>query len=127
MQALTIEARKSSPFIQIDPLQRSITINGMSSDENSLELYKKVISYMDDCSANSNSIIHAEINFKYFNTSSAKCILDILERISREQDNGSNVKITWFYEDDDDEMLDAIRNYSEILEVDIDAKATKDD
>lgn len=123
MEALRIEAQKKTPFIEIDPLQKSITIQGMSSSENSLDLYKKVIAFMDECSDQSNPIIHAEINFKYFNTSSAKCIMDILERISLQQEKGHNVKITWYYEEDDDEMLEAIKNYSEITEMEIDARA----
>ncbi len=123
MNTFRIEAQKKTPFIEIDPIQKSITMQGMSSSENSLNLYKKVIEFMDQCNENASPIIHAEINFKYFNTSSAKCILDILDRISQQQQNGHQVKITWYYEEDDIEMLEAIQNYSEIAEVNIQAVA----
>lgn len=125
MKPYQIQGDRKTPNIQVDPVKKTITLKGISSSENAFAFYKDVIQYIDHCIASHNPIIHAEINLTYFNTSSAKCLLDILERLTRQDRDGNKVKVTWYYEEDDEEMLDSIRNYSKLLEYDIKAVPEK--
>jgi len=46
----------------------------------------------------------SQFSFEYFNTSSSKCLYDILKQIAGLKVAGSEVEINWFYEDYDDDM-----------------------
>jgi hypothetical protein len=54
-----------------------------------------------------------EFTFKltYFNTSSSKCILDILKILKRYEDKGGHVNVNWHYDEDDMDMEEALEDY----------------
>ncbi|MFW5978724.1 MAG: SiaC family regulatory phosphoprotein [Bacteroidia bacterium] len=56
-------------------------------------------------------------NFEYFNTASSKVIMDIIEKLKILQDNGSQPEIKWYYIEEDDDMLEAGEDYSDITEI----------
>lgn len=56
-------------------------------------------------------------NFEYFNTASSKVIMDIIEKLKILQDNGSQPEINWHYIEEDDDMLEAGEDYSDITEI----------
>jgi hypothetical protein len=56
-----------------------------------------------------------EVKLEYFNTSSSKCILDIFKRLQEIIKNGGNVDVTWMYEKDDEDMMEAGQDYQTIV------------
>jgi hypothetical protein len=58
-----------------------------------------------------------EVNIKleYFNTSSSKCILDVFKKL--ETVKGTDMTINWFYEEDDEDMLEAGEDYQAIISI----------
>ena len=90
-------------------------LKGMSCSENSLEFYKPVLDWVEKYGKSPQNSTVVNIEFKYFNTSSAKCILDVLEKFANIYNNGNNVVFNWNYENNDEEMLEAGENFSEIL------------
>lgn len=56
-------------------------------------------------------------NFEYFNTAYSKVIMDIIEKLKILQDNGSQPAIKWYYIEEDDDMLEAGKDYSDITEI----------
>ena len=52
---------------------------------------------------------------EYFNTSSSKCILDVFKKLESIAD--SEVSIKWFYEEDDEDMLEAGEDYEAIIDL----------
>ncbi len=71
--------------------------------------------YIDASSSNT------AFNFKleYFNTSSSKCILDILRKLEKLHKTGKSVVVNWYYEEDDEDMMEAGENYQRIVSVPI--------
>jgi hypothetical protein len=58
------------------------------------------------------------IQLEYFNTSSSKCVLDILKKLqSINQSGRSKSKVYWYYEEDDEDMLEAGEDYQAIIKV----------
>lgn len=107
-----------SPEIVFDAQKGSFEISGMSSCENAPEFYRPVIDWLEQYADSENrpKKIEANIKYKYFNTSSAKCIIDVLEKITNLHYAGSQVAINWFYEPSDEEMIEAGENFSDLLE-----------
>lgn len=119
MEPLQIEPTKKTPFVYINADAGVMEMKGMSSSENSLTFYKPILDYLDNCISKSMPINSVELFFKYFNTSSAKCILDVLERFADMKDKGMDVNINWYCEPMDEEMLDSGQNFSTILDLPI--------
>ena len=58
-------------------------------------------------------------NFKltYFNTASSKIILDILTHFEEMIEEGHEVMVRWHYPEEDEDMLEAGEEYSEMVDV----------
>jgi hypothetical protein len=117
MDNLSIEPKNKTPKIVFDAENGLMEITGISCAENSVDFYKPIIDWIDTYKNEIKPVTIVDINYKYFNTSSAKCILDMLERFVNLKNHGTNISINWYYEEDDEEMFDAGTNFSEILEM----------
>jgi hypothetical protein len=91
-----------------------LELKGRSIPENSLEFYKPLIEWVDAYARQSaeETIVHVQL--EYFNTSSSKCLLDFFKRL---ESIGQKVAIHWYYEQDDEDMLEAGEDYEAIISV----------
>ena len=48
-------------------------------------------------------------NFEYFNSTSAKYILDIFKSLNKLHASGKKIQVMWHYEEDDEDMLEVGR------------------
>ena len=55
----------------------------------------------------------------YFNTSSSRCILEILDILKNIINDGGEVSINWFYKKDDPDMLKEIDELANEIGIDI--------
>lgn len=115
MNILKIEARPKTPYVHFDGESGRMVFRGMSCAENSPEFYRSILTWVENYALRPNPNTILEMQFKYFNTSSAKCLLDVLNRFIRVQQNGGSLTVHWFYEDDDEQMLEAGEHLSEII------------
>ena len=56
------------------------------------------------------------VQLDYFNTSSSKCILDILKRVDKIDDAGHDVLIKWYFDESDEDMMESGEDYMDLLE-----------
>jgi hypothetical protein len=54
------------------------------------------------------------LSFEYFNSSSAKYILDLCKNLARMRSSGHNVLVKWHYKEDDEDMLEAGKEMSRL-------------
>jgi len=54
---------------------------------------------------------------EYFNTSSSKCIYDLLKEIKSLKEGGKDVRVRWYYEQYDEDMMEAGEDYSDLLDL----------
>ena len=69
----------------------------------------------------------ANIAFEYFNTSSSKCLFDVFKRLSKIEDSGKTITINWYYEEGDDDMMEAGEDYSDLLDLDFNFREIEED
>lgn len=115
MTPLICESTPKTPDIAFDSVTGIFEIKGMSCAEHALDFYKPIFDWLDEYSANPRPVTILNVKLKYFNTSSAKCLLQLLERIGNIKENGFDVQIYWFYNKDDEQMITDGENYSVIL------------
>ncbi|NLN30763.1 MAG: DUF1987 domain-containing protein, partial [Bacteroidales bacterium] len=58
-----------------------------------------------------------DIRLEYFNTSSSKCILDVFKKLEAIHKAKNEVIVNWYYEEDDEDMLEAGEDYESIIRV----------
>ena len=58
-----------------------------------------------------------KFNFEYYNTSSSKMILKLLEKFRDIHRSGYDVEVHWHYMEDDEDMIEAGEDYSENIKV----------
>ena len=119
MDVINIEPSQKTPKVVFDKENGVLLIEGRSIPENSTEFYKPIYNWLDEYAENSNPETKFTFNLAYFNTSSSKCILDILRKLEKIQDNGSKVKVIWCYEEDDEDMMEAGEDYQRIVKIEI--------
>jgi hypothetical protein len=127
MDPLIIEATSHSPEISFDPSAGKFFISGVSRPEDVRSFYYPVVEWLErfleeevragKVSFNKDNPLVLEIKLKYFNSSSAKFLFDIFSEIGQISGEGQTIKIRWYYEAGDDDMLEAGEELSEIAEI----------
>ena len=118
LNILEINSTNKTPYIKFDPKNGVLEMKGRSIPENAVEFYKPLVEWLDKYSQNPNEKTVVNVQLEYFNTSSSKCILDVfkkLEDINKKDDK--EVIINWYYEEDDEDMLEAGEDYQSILKI----------
>ncbi len=114
MKELRIEGTKYTPEIILDCTSNHFSISGNSRPENADAFYKEIFNWFEK---NGEEIMKLDsiilnIDLEYFNSSSSKQILNILYKL--EYLNPNNTIIKWNYDDEDEEILDAGKEFEEV-------------
>ncbi|MBK8882544.1 MAG: DUF1987 domain-containing protein [Bacteroidales bacterium] len=83
-----------------------IFIMGRSIPENPGDYYRPVHAWITEYSQNHIEKSRIDLGFEYINTSSTKWIFNILKELSEMEDVSENVKVTWYYEQGDEDMCE---------------------
>ena len=117
MSNLIINDSIKTPTVVFD-ITGILEIKGKSIPENSLEFYRPVFEWLDIYSQSPAPKTELKISLEYFNTSSSKCLLDILRRLETINLSGkSAVKVLWFYDADDEDMMEAGEDYQALVKI----------
>ncbi|NJK86137.1 MAG: DUF1987 domain-containing protein [Bacteroidales bacterium] len=117
MEPIFIESTPKTPLVKFIPEKGVIEIKGRSIPENSIEFYKPLIDWLDEYAKAPLEKTIVNVQLEYFNTSSSKCILDVFKKLETIHKSNHDVMINWFYEEDDEDMLEAGEDYESIIRV----------
>ena len=108
MKGFFIRATKVTPSIYFDPKKCLLDIRGKSSPENPLVFYRYINDSIDQFAETTSPAFTLNAAFEYFNTSSSKCIYIIFKKLNDlKEEQGKTIKINWYYEEGDEDMLEA--------------------
>lgn len=116
MDKILIQKTKTSPEISMDFEKGILDIIGESYPENAVGFYKPVFDWLN---ATIEAKVPLTVNFRldYFNTSSSKCVIDILDILDKYYANSGKVEVKWYYKEDDDDMLETGEEFSSDIKV----------
>ncbi|MDI3526143.1 MAG: hypothetical protein PWR03_326 [Tenuifilum sp.] len=117
MELVNIEGTPKTPTVILNPETGVIEIKGRSIPENSIEFYRPIVEWLDEYIKNPKPNTVVNVQLEYFNTSSSKCILDVFKKLEQLKKNQHDVIINWYYEEDDEDMLEAGEDYESIIKV----------
>ncbi|PWC87207.1 hypothetical protein TSH100_10460 [Azospirillum sp. TSH100] len=113
MDRLRIEASSCSPLIDFDPEAGLLRIDGESYPENSFDFYAPVFSWLEEYLKDPAPAVVLDIGLSYLNTSSIKCMIDVLEMLDGAHQKGQTVSVRWHYDSDNDRALDMAEEFAE--------------
>ncbi len=112
MRTLDIEQSASTPRIIFQPDERVLLIRGESYPENSFEFYAPVAGWLKEYLAGE-STLNLDINVSYLNSSSTKCMLDLLDILEEAHCKGARISLVWRYDQENPRSLDLAQEFQE--------------
>ncbi len=112
-----MEGSPKTPSVRFNAEKGIIEIKGRSIPENAIEFYKPMVDWLDEYSRNPAKETVVNFQLEYFNTSSSKCILDLFKKLEAIHKESRSVIINWYYEEDDEDMLEAGEDYESIIRI----------
>jgi uncharacterized protein YkuJ len=106
MEPLDIKATNDTPRVLFDPDNNLFEISGRSLPEDVVTFYQPVLDWLDEYTRTPLKKTDFVFKYIYFNTATSKLVQDILTKLEHLQEKGSEVKVSWYYEQDDEDMLD---------------------
>lgn len=100
-----------TPLVCLDYENTVMKISGISVPENAAEFYKPVLDWLEVYSKTPKEKAVFSIFLDYFNTASSKVFLEVMKRFKKI----ANHKIEWVCYSDDEDMLEAIQDYKEMM------------
>lgn len=116
MDNYSLQPSPKTPLMKFDADQGDFEISGRSIPENSIEFYKPLLSWVDNYVKNPNSKTILSIKLEYFNTSSSKCLVELFRKLEEIADK-SEVKVQWYYEEEDEDMMESGQDFQHILKI----------
>jgi len=111
MEKLTIAPTLNTPGINLDPSGNRFELKGESRPENVRSFYLPILEWLEKFATevsgkDGSTPLKFSFNFEYFNSTSAKYILDIFKILNSINASGKTVVVHWHYEEDDEDMYE---------------------
>jgi SiaC family regulatory phosphoprotein len=114
---LDIEATARTPAVSFDFGSNHLTIKGESYPEDVTEFYGRVFAALDAYLEQlGNGSCRFDFELIYLNSSSAKAVMMLMDKLDAAAKNGAKVDIHWFYDTEDDTMQELGEEFGEDLE-----------
>lgn len=114
MNNLNLKATPSTPEINFDSTSGKLEILGKSLPEDVMEFYKQIFEWIEDFLKSKPNKLVIIFHLIYFNTASAKAIVDILFKVKNGKTADTKCDIIWKYDEEDDDMKDVAERFEEI-------------
>lgn len=118
MRKLILDRTINSPKVFLDAEKEIMEISGESRPPDVSAFYTDILNWFDEYSRillkskSDPEALSFDLDFGYFNSSSAKYILELCKKIAVVRSGGKIINVRWFYEEDDTDMLEAGREMS---------------
>ncbi len=117
MKELVIEKTVKTPYVNFDPQSGILKIIGRSIPENPEEFYTKLFEWVNEYFKKPQEETLVNIQLEYINSGSSKFILEFFQLFQDSKSKGINCKINWYYEEDDEAVLELGKHYQSIIDV----------
>lgn len=113
MQLLDLPQTRTTPLVHFAPETRTLTLKGESYPENSFQFFEPILSWVDYLLAERHEPITIAVDMPYMNSSSTKCMLDLLDRFEDAWRHGQPVLMHWYYDPNNGRALELAEEFRE--------------
>ncbi|MBL4656902.1 MAG: DUF1987 domain-containing protein [Flavobacteriales bacterium] len=117
MESILLTSTSKTPEVSFDAEKGTLSLKGRSIPEHTVEFYKPLHQWIEEYGQNPQAFTAVEIFVEYYNTSSSKSILDLFKRLENIHKTGHDMLIKWYYEDDDEALLESGEEYESMVDI----------
>ena len=117
MDNLHIEGDLKNPTLNFDYDAGTISIKGRSWPEHAVNVYQPAFDWLEDYKKSPQAKTTFKVELEYFNTSSSKVVLQIMQKAAEMHKSGMDVKVEWYYENDDFDLKEEGETFAEMVDV----------
>jgi len=99
------------PTVKFNAKDGNCELSGESFLEETEDFYAPLLQWLRDFTEHVKIPITFNYKLTYFNTSSSRCILDMLKILKKYEKEGGEVAVNWYYDEDDLDMEEALEDY----------------
>ena len=125
MNNVFIMGTDRTPEIDFNFTTGVLCLSGRSITENPIAFYKKIEDYISKYIAHPQPKTTFKVTLEYFNTSTSKCLVDIFMQLESLHSAKNEVLVEWYYEEDDEEIMDSGEDYKDIVDIPFEIKLMK--
>ncbi len=127
MEKYINEGTTKFPTIEFDLTTGILNINGCSIPEDPIGFYAPLLEAVAIYANKMAPATVINIRLEYFNTGSSKWLLEVFKKFEAIHKGGSPVVINWEYVGEDEDMLEAGKDYQDIVNVPFEIVQVKDE
>ena len=117
MDNLKIAGTERSPDVDFDFAEGRLSLKGESYPEDASAVFGPIFAALERFLATAGARkVQVDFDLTYFNSSSAKALMNMFQVLDRAAENGCKIAVNWFYAPDDDTMKEFGEDFSEDLE-----------
>lgn len=125
MNSLDLPQTRTTPRVLFDPQTRTLILQGESYPENSFQFFETILSWVDDYLVERREAITISVDMPYMNSSSTKCMLDLLDRFEDAYRRGQPILLHWCYDAENGRALDLAEEFKEEVTFPFETVATR--
>jgi hypothetical protein len=117
MLSLMVEPTKSTPSVRFDPDAGLLDIRGESYPENAAAFYEPVLRNIGRWLQTSPSRrLRIVFELRYYNSSSSKAIMNLLDLTEASADNGWDIRVDWRVDEENEIIHESVQEFQEDYE-----------
>ena len=123
MDALNIESTENTPKVSFDAQGLNFELSGESRPEDVKKFYDPIMEWLENFNdylkvktASEQKSVNFNFKYEYFNSSSAKYIMDMMNKIGEIKETCPNASIivNWHFDEMDEDMKEAGEEFEKI-------------
>lgn len=103
------------PTVNFDAETGICELSGESYLEETIKFYTPLFDWIKEYTSDLSKSIQFNFKLTYFNTSSSKCIVDILNMLKKFKNKGGNVSVYWHYDDTDEDVEEELEEVEDFI------------
>ena len=116
METKTIAATDRSPEVRLDVANRSISFTGEAYPEDAAAFWGPILQEMQNIvEQEPEELLQVDFRLAYFNSSSAKALMNVFQLLESAAENGTKIRVNWYFQDGDDTIEESGEDFSEDL------------
>jgi hypothetical protein len=123
MEKLELANTEDTPYLVLDKDNNKFEISGRSLPEDAFGFYAPIHEWLEAYVEDPNSSTELIMNLDYFNSSSARNIVEMLFILEKITESGNEVKVIWLYKEEDDVMKGRGEEIESVVELPFEIKA----
>jgi hypothetical protein len=117
MRILKINETQQTPKVEFNAADNTITFMGRIMCEDASDFFEPINNWLQEYEIEAPEKTWLNLNLEYINTSSSKCLLNMLKRFEQMKSKGKGVEVNWIYEQDDEDMEEAGKDFHQMLDM----------